>query len=119
MWVPHELPAPYNERLPRHVRQPELKPQVAEMHGVHARAQHRDDGRQPAVHVEAGGPSPADGKRVEEERVDCQRHPTREEEGAVPPLHALAAGVEDMAEGASGAAAGEALFEVGTGLDGD
>lgn len=75
--VPHELPATDHKRLPRNVRQTKLQPQMAEMNGVHARAQHRHDGCQPSVHVQAGSPASSNRQRIEEKRVHGQRHPTR------------------------------------------
>lgn len=121
--VPYQLPATDHQRFPRDVRQPKLQPQVAEMNGVDARAQHRHDGRQPAVHVEARSTTSANRQRVEEKRVDRQGHPTRQKERAVPLLHALAAGVEYPTERAGGpletGCRAQAFLEVGSGVDWD
>lgn len=98
-WVPHELAASDDKRLPRDVRQPELKPQVKQMDGVNARTKNGYNRRQGAVHVQTRGAASADGQRIEEQRVHSQRHATCEEERAVESLHALAARIEHMSEG--------------------
>ena len=76
--VPHEFTTTHHQRLPRHVRQPELQPQVKQVHSVHTRPQHRHDGRQPTVHIQARSPLAANGYDVKEEGIHCQGHPTDE-----------------------------------------
>lgn len=70
---------------------------MANVDGIDASPERRHKRRQAAVHVETRRSAAPDGERVEEERVDGQGHPTRQKEGAVPPLHALAARVENAA----------------------
>lgn len=96
--VPHELSAPNYQRLPRHVRKPELQPHVNQVHRVHARPRHRHHRRKPPVHVQTRRPLPPYRQRVEEQRVDCQRHPTRQKQRPVPRLHALAPRVQNRPE---------------------
>lgn len=101
-WVPHELAASDNKRLPGDVRQPELKPQVKQMDDVNKRAKNGYNCRQGAVHVQTRGAASANGQRIEEQRVHSQRHATCEEERAVESLHALAAWIEHMSESGGG-----------------
>ena len=96
--VPYQFPASHNQRLPRHVRHPKLQPQVAEVHRVYARPEHRHYGRQPTVHVQARCPTSSYRQRVEEQRVHRQRHPPCQQERSVPTLHALASWVQHLPE---------------------
>lgn len=93
--VPHEVATSDHHG---HVSNPELEEQVRQMQRIQAAPEGGDDGRQRNVHVEAKGPTPAQGEHVEEEWIDGQRHPTCQEDDAAQPLHGLATWVDHAAE---------------------
>lgn len=102
--VPHELSTPNDQRFARHVRQPELKQELAQMHQVRTRAKNGQDNGQRNIHVETRGPTGIYRNRVEDQRIDGQGNATCQQDRAVPLPDALAAWVQDEPEPAQGAA---------------
>lgn len=101
--VPHEFATTDNKRFPGHVSQPELKPQVPQMHDINARANNRHNQCQLSIHVDTRGPTSTrrnvQGKYVKEQGIDGQGNPTSQQQNSVQLLDEITARVQDAGPG--------------------